>query len=160
MRYKVVPPVRDVEFLYEAAEALPLVPGSVEDCCTRIRDETNLPSRDVAREFLTFLEALGLASEADRGYHRVRNPPGEADLAVHFQERVYAVEEVLAALDAVDDPLDAARVFEEVRDVVPRWERDRHANWEAVWTNRVERLLDWADVFDLVTRTDEGYRRT
>ncbi|MHB9285557.1 hypothetical protein ACKVMT_00785 [Halobacteriales archaeon Cl-PHB] len=158
MRYKVVPPVRDVAFLYDASEALPIVPDSVEDCCTRIRDGTDLPSRDVAREFLTFMEALGLAREAERGYHRVRDPPAAEALPARFRERVYAVDEMLEALEAAEEPVDPHAVFDEVRDVVPRWERDRHADWAAVWTDRVERLLEWAVVFGLVERTDEGYR--
>lgn len=156
-RYKVVPPVRDVDFLYDAAAALPLVPGSVEDCCTRLRDRTDLPSRDAAREVLTFLEALGLVDETDRGHHRVRDQPDRAALREAFEDRIFGVEEVLASLAAADRPMTATETFDAVRDIVPRWERSRHADWEATWVERVGRLLEWAAAFDLVRETQGGY---
>jgi hypothetical protein len=157
MRYKVIPPVRDVAFLRGARETLPLVPDSVEDCCTRIRDGTDLPSRDVARETLTFLEALGFAAEAERGYHRVRDPPTEAELAARFRERVFGAAEVIEALEAADEPLEPESVFDAVRDLVPRWERDRHPDWEAVWLDRTESLLGWAVAFGLAEQRDGGF---
>lgn len=156
-RYKVAPPVRDIEFLAEAADALPLVPGSVEDCCTRLRDRTDLPSRDAAREMVTFLKALGLAAETERGYHRIRDPPERQTMASAYRQRIFGVEELLDALAAADEPLTATAVFEEIREIVPQWERARRTDWEPVWRNRVDRLLGWAAAFDLVAETEDGY---
>lgn len=157
MRIKVVPDPADRALLTDVAEALPLVPGSVEDCCTRIRDRTSVPSRDAAREWLTFAQALGLAAETDRGFHRVRDPPGDDALATAFPENVFPVEEVLAALADADGPLETVDVFEAVRDVVPRWERSRHADWESEWQDRVALVLDWCVAFGLAERVRDGY---
>jgi hypothetical protein len=158
MRYKVIPEPRGLDALRTASDALPLVPGSVEDCCTRIRDRTALGSRDAARELLTFLEALGLAAETDRGYHRVRDPPDDETLAANFEARVFGAEEVLAALAEADGALTADEAFESVRGTVPRWERSRHADWEAEWTQRVAWLLEWAETFGLAESGEDGYR--
>ncbi|SFR93797.1 hypothetical protein SAMN05216559_1376 [Halomicrobium zhouii] len=157
MRYKVVPEARSVAFLRDVQAALPLVPGTVEDCCSRIRDRTGLPSRDVAREYLTFAQALGLAAEGDRGFHRTREDPSEDDLADRFLEHVFGAREVVDALD--EGSKTVAETFEAMRDVVPRWERDRHTDWEAEWLDRTERLLEWAVEFGLVERSEDGYRR-
>ncbi len=157
MRYKVVPAPADRALLADVYDALPLVPGSVEDCCTRVRDRTSVSSRDEAREWLTFATALGLATETERGYHRVRDPPDDDALADNFRERVFSVEEVLTALGDADGPLDVSAVFESVSDIVPRWERNRYADWEAEWTDRIGLLLSWGEVFGLVTRDDGGY---
>lgn len=156
MRYKIVPAPADRALLADVHEALPLVPGSVEDCCTRIRDRTSVPSRDEAREWLTFATALGLASETDRGYHRVRDPPDDETLADNLHTNVFGAEEVLTALQDSDGRPDEAAVFDAVRDIVPRWERDRHADWESEWTDRIDRLLSWCVAFDLVVH-DGGY---
>lgn len=157
MRYKVVPAPADRALLTDVRDALPLVPGSVEDCCTRVRDRTSVPSRDEAREWLTFATALGLATETERGYHRVRNPPDDDALADNFRGQVFGVEEVLASLGDADAPLDDRAVFESVRDIVPRWERNRYADWESEWTDRIGLLLSWCEVFELVTHGDDGY---
>jgi hypothetical protein len=156
MRYKVVPPVRSTDFLREAAGTLPLVPGSVEDCCSRIRDGTAVTSRDEARENLTFMQALGLVAEAERGFHRVRSPPGDEALTQAFRERVFGAQEVLGAV--ADDQATADEAFEIVDDEIPQWERDRHEDWEAEWRERTDRLLGWAAVFGLVTVEDGQYR--
>ena len=155
MRSKVVPAPADRGLLTDVHEALPLVPGSVEDCCTRIRDRTAVPSRDEAREWLTFAEALGLAAETDRGYHRVRDPPTDEELAAAFAENVFPVEEVLAAL--TDESLGAQDVFASVRDDVPRWERSRHADWESEWQDRIALVLEWCVTFGLAESSDGGY---
>lgn len=159
MQFKVVPdPPDSLDFLADARRAVPLVPGSEADCCARLMDRTGLAARDAAREWLTFLRALGLVEVGDRGFGRTRSDPDREALADAFRERVYAAEDVLAALRAADEPLHAAAVFERVRDRVPQWERNRHADWEDVWTERVRRILDWAVLFGLAERTDEGYR--
>lgn len=148
MRYKVVPPVRSVAFLRDAAGTLPLVPGSVEDCCSRVRDGTAVTSRDEARAYLTFMQALGLVAEAERGFHRVRSPPDDAALAAAFRERVFGAREVLDAV--AEDPRSVDEAFTAISGEIPTWERDRHEDWEAEWRERTERLLGWAVEFDLV----------
>ncbi len=161
MRYKVVPPVRDVALCREVAAALPLVPGTVEDCCTRIRDRTAVPSRDAAREWLTFCQALGLAAETDRGFHRVREEPDDDALADAFRENVFGAREVLAA--AADGPTGAGTTVDEafaaLRERVPGWERAREEDWKAAWRERCRRLLAWGVVFGYVERDGDVYYR-
>lgn len=162
MRYKVVPPATSTEFLREAHEALPLVPGTVEDCCTRIRDRTEgVHSRDEARELLTFLQAVGLAAEVDEGFYRPREPPGDDELASAFEEHVYGAREVLGALEESGEAETVEWVFAEaIEPIVPRWERDREGDWRATWRERTERLLAWAAFFGLVEPLDgDRYRR-
>jgi len=158
MRYKVVPPVRSIEFLREAAGTLPLVPGSVEDCCSRVRDGTEVVSRDEAREYLTFMQALGLISETDRGFHRVRKTPDDDTLAAAFRECVFGTAEVLAAV--ADEPQTAEAVFAVLGEEIPQWERDRYEDWETQWRERTERLLGWAITFGLVRVERERDRET
>ena len=157
MRYKTIPEPVGRDGLFAARDALPLVPGSVEDCCTRIRDRTDTPSRDEARELLTFLQALGLAAETDRGFHRVREEPTDADLRSAFVENVFGAAEIVEALSAADEPLTPDDGLDAIRDDVPRWERDKHADWESEWHERVARLLSWAETFGLADAVDGGY---
>jgi hypothetical protein len=160
MRYKVVPGPADEELLRAVSAAVPLVPGSVEDCCTRIRDRTAIPSREEARRWLTFCQALGLVNETGRGYYRPRDPPGDDELAVGFEEGVFGAREVLDTLDSADRTLDAEAAVETVHEVVPRWERDRDPDWEAEWRERARRLVEWAVVLGHLERVDDGYRVT
>jgi hypothetical protein len=155
VRYKIVPEPRDREFLAAAHRAVPLVPGTVEDCCLRILDETTAPSRDAAREYLTFLEALELVAETDRGYRRRRVDPAEADLGEAFRRRVFGAAELLDAL-AEEGSLTAEEAFAALREHVPRYERDRHTDWTAEWRERTRRLLAWSVVFGLAV--DDGDR--
>jgi hypothetical protein len=156
-RVKVVPEPRSLDDLQAVREALPLVPGSIEDCCTRVRDRTFVLSRDEARAWITFLDALGLVDDTDNGFHRTREDIDRETLGERFRERVFGVEELLAILDGEGKTLD--EVFEEFRDTVPQWERNRHTDWEAEWQNQVEALLEWAVTFELVTEDGGKYRR-
>jgi hypothetical protein len=156
-RVKVVPESRSLDDLQTVREALPLVPGSIEDCCTRVRDRTFVLSRDEARAWITFLDALGLVNETEQGFHRTREEVDRETLGERFQERIFGVEEVLAILD--DGGRTRDEVFQAFRDNVPQWERNRHTDWEAEWQNRIECLLEWAVTFDLVTKRDGSYRR-
>lgn len=158
MRYKVAPEPRSLAFLREVQRALPLTPGSVDDCCARVVAETDVTDRADAQDWITFLEALELVEDTGSGYRRVRVDPADASLGTAFRERVFGAREVLDAL-ADGEQVDADEVFEAVRGVVPDWERDREPDWEAVWRERVARLLEWAVRFDLAERTDDGYRR-
>jgi hypothetical protein len=157
MRYKVVPEPADWDLLVAARDALPLVPGSVEDCCTRVRDRSGVPSREDAREWITFLQALGLAVETDRGFHRVREDPDPDTLGDPFLAQVFAAREIRDVLAAADRPLGPETVFERVRAVVPRWERDRDPGWEATWEDRVATLLAWGVVFGVFEQREGAY---
>lgn len=157
MRYKIVPPARDRPFLLGVRDALPLVPGSEDDCCTRISERTAVESRADAKEWLTFCQALGLAAETDGAYHRLREDPDTEALAERLRENVFPTRELLAVLES-DGPLTADQAFDTLYDQIPRWERSRTADWEAEWRERVENLLEWCVVFDLADRADAGYR--
>lgn len=158
MRSKIVPPARDREFLLAVRDALPLVPGSEDDCCTRIRDRRAVERLATAREWLTFCQALGLAAETDRGYHRRRGNPDRAELADRLVEDVFPTRELLAALET-DGPLGTAAAFEALRADIPRWERSRSADWAAEWEERLGHLLEWCVAFGLATHGPAGYRR-
>ncbi|PSP31571.1 hypothetical protein BRC64_09670 [Halobacteriales archaeon QH_10_67_22] len=156
MRYKVVPEPHGLDTLRAAHAAVALVPDSVEDCCTRIVDRTAIPSRDAAREWLTFLQALELVRETPQGFERVRTDPDRERLAEAFERRVFGARELLAALD--DATVTADEAFEHLRPAVGEWERQRHTDWTAEWRERSRRLLAWAETFGLVAREDDRYR--
>jgi len=156
MRYKVVPePVADLDALADAQRAVPLVPETVEDCCSRLRDRCGLGSRDSARELLTFLEALGLVTETDRGYRRTRTDPDPDVLGDRFRDRVFGAGELLDALADAAEPLTADATFDAIRGIVPTWERNRYDDWEREWRERVRRLLAWAVLFEVVEEVEE-----
>lgn len=158
MRYKVVPDnAGGLETLADAHRAVPLVPGSTDDCCARLQSRLGLASRDDATEWLAFLDALGLARETDRGFERVRTDLDPTRLGVAFHDRVFGGREVLDALAAAENPLSIEQVFAAIREIVPTWERNRHADWEAEWTERVRRLLAWAVLFELAEERPAGY---
>jgi hypothetical protein len=139
--------------------ALPLVPEDVTDCCGRVVDRTDISTRDDAREWITFLRALGVAEETDRGYRRLGTDGTDVTAAAvrdPFAERVFGVAELLDALDGAGS-LTVPAGYEALRPAIPDWERDRHQDWEGVWTDRTERLLDWCVVFGLAAREGDGY---
>lgn len=156
MKFKVAPEPSGMDFLSDAQEALPLVPSSENDCCARLLDRTELTARDDAREWITFLRALGLAEETSSGYRRLRRDPDREELATAFREGVFGVEALLDALD--DEPLDEDELFDRFRSHVPNWERYRRPDWENHWRGRVRRLLGWAVVFDLAERVGDEHR--
>ena len=159
MQFKPVPaPPDSLGFLEEARSTVPLVPKSEHDCCGRLMDRTSVDVRGDAETWLTFLRALELVAEHDRGYARTRTEFDREAVAEAFEERVFAADAVLEVLREADEPLDVDAVFEGVEDVVPRWERDRHPDWRDVWRDRVADLLEWAVLLDLAERSDGGYR--
>jgi hypothetical protein len=160
VRFKIVPEPRPPEFVDRARLAMPLVPGDEDDCCARLMADTDLAARSDAREWITFLRALGLVAESDGAYYRTREDVDGATLAARFRERIHPAAEVLDALADAETPLAADTAFERVLDEVPQWERARRSDWEAVWRERVERILEWAVAFDLAERADGGYRPT
>ncbi|MDS0259583.1 hypothetical protein NDI56_09280 [Haloarcula sp. S1CR25-12] len=154
-RYKVAPPARSVEFLETARAAIPLVPDSEADCCGAIRRATGVADRETAREYLTFLRALGLVAESDRGYHRTREDLDRDSVAAAYRERVFLVAELLDAVAV--RPRSAESAFEAVRDEIPNWERQRDPDWERHWLERVDRLLAWAVLFDCLAVENDRF---
>ncbi|ADQ66607.1 hypothetical protein C499_02579 [Halogeometricum borinquense DSM 11551] len=158
MKFKLVPEApAQLDFVADAQRAVPLVPGTEDDCCARLMRRLDFESRDVARTWLTFLRAMELADETDDGsFVRRETDPTEAHLTDAFERRVYGASDVLALLD--DDPKTIEDVFDGFEDRVPVWEHHRAAeNWRDVWTERVGRILDWAVLLDLAERRDGGY---
>ena len=162
MRFKLVPePPEELETVYDARRAVPLVPGTEDDCCARLMRKLAFPSRDVARTWLTFLRALELAQEGPAGFTRTRTEATQEDLARAFRTRVFGASEVLSSLEAADEPLTGVEAFERFRHRVPQWERHKNPDtWEDGWRERVERILEWAVLLELAERTDAGYRST
>lgn len=158
MRFKPLPdPPGDLEAVAAAQRALPLVPGSEDDCCARLMRRRDLPSRDVARTWLTFLRALELAVETDSGFKRSSREPSAANLRESFVANVYSAREVLNALRAADAPMTTDRVFDVVADHIPTWERHKSRSWENDWRERIANLLGWLTVLDLAAERADGY---
>lgn len=159
MQRKPVPPAPDsLAAALSVRDAVPLVPKPEGDCCRRVVDRTSVPDRGTASAWLAFLAALGLVEKTNRGFARIQSVPDESELADAFTGNVFLASEVLDALDDTD-PRTPVEVFDSVRGRVPRWERSKREDWPAFWTDRVERRLDWAVLFGLVTATDGGYLR-
>jgi hypothetical protein len=160
VRFKLVPePAESLDLVADAQRAVPLVPGSEDDCCARLMRRLDFPSRDVARTWLTFLRALELARETESGFVRESTEPTTEHLRSAFEGRVYGEREVLAALDE-EEPKTVADVFDDFEERVPVWETHRAAgDWRDVWRERVERILGWAVLLDLAAEGDDGYVR-
>ena len=168
MQFKLVPdPPTDLEFLETVHEAVPLVPGDENDCCARIMGRTDVFPRDEARTWLTFLRALGLATEGPVGFSRVNTTPNPDRLRSKFVERIHGVDVVLEILDSAetggddDGGLSATAVYEAFRDrgTIPHYERHKYPDrLDDVWGERVRRILEWGVLFDLIERADGGYR--
>jgi hypothetical protein len=160
VRFKLLPePPQSLDLVADAQRAVPLVPGSEDDCCARLMRRVDFPSRDVARTWLTFLRALELASETASGFVRESTEPTPEHLRAAFRERVYGAREVLASLDS-DEPKSVDDVFADFEERVPVWETHRAAgDWRDVWRERVERILGWAVLLDLAAERDDGYVR-
>ena len=161
MKFKLVPTAPDsLGFVADAQRAVPLVPGTEEDCCARLMRRLDLPSRDTARTWLTFLRALELAEETDSGFKRLRTEPTADHLRDAIQRRVYGAEDVLAALEAAegDGPLTADAAFEAFKERVPVWEHYKNpGEWENIWAERVGDILEWLVLLDLAERTADGF---
>jgi hypothetical protein len=162
VKVKHVPPAPDsLDFVGTAQRAVPLVPGSQDDCCARLLDRSDLVSRDQAATWLTFLRGLGLVDRGTVGYARVRRDPDPDYLRTAFLEGVFGAADVLAVLESADEPLSVDAVFERFRATVPQWERHKNPNtWVDVWTETVGHELDWLVLLGLVEATADGYRPT
>lgn len=141
----------------DAQSAVPLVPGSENDCCARLMRREGFESRDVARSWLTFLRALELAEETDSGFKRTDREPTRENVRESFRERVFGARETLDVLREAEEPLTDESAFDRVRDTVPGWERERRRTWVEHWEARTARLLDWLVILDLAERVDGGY---
>ncbi|MCU4754397.1 hypothetical protein OB919_20885 [Halobacteria archaeon AArc-curdl1] len=165
MQFKLVPKAPEsVAYLETVQAAVPLVPGTEDDCCARIMRQTDISPRDEARTWLTFLRALELATEGPSGFHRVRGRPAPTDpaefsrLRESFSTRVYGVDRILTILEAADEPLSADAVFDRFRESIPQYEQHKHRNrLREIWGERVARILEWAVLFDLAKKGSDGY---
>ena len=156
MKLKPVPePPAEFAFVERAQRAVPLVPGDEDDCCARLLRRLDLPSRDVARTWLTFLRALELAAETPSGFRRTDVEPTVDGCRAALLDRVFAAAAVRDALDAAE-PRTADDVFAAVRETVPGWERHKHASrWESVWRDRTADLLGWLALLSAADRVDD-----
>lgn len=160
MRHKPLPPPPDeLATVREAQAAVPLVPGSEADCCARLQGRLDLPGRDIAATWLSFLRAVGLADEGSSGFTRVRADFDDSALVATFLANVYGAREALDELAGADRPLDPGTVADRTQEFATAWERHKHGNdWPAVWRDRTADLLDWLVLLGLAERVDGGYR--
>lgn len=80
-----------------------------------------------------------------------------AVVADALRNDVVGASAVLSAID--DEPCDVDDAFDAVRPAIPEWERRRSHDWEAVWRERVEALLQWWTLLGAARRTESGYVR-
>ncbi|GAA0526325.1 hypothetical protein SAMN04488066_102115 [Halorubrum aquaticum] len=163
MRLKPVPePPAELAALTEFQRAVPLVPGSTDDCCARLRDRCDLPNRQRANDWLAFLRTLGLVRETDRGFVRTDAEPTPERVREGLREGVLHVPEALSSLRAASpaEPVTADALFDATRDSVPRHDRARDADWERSWRDRADRLLRWLVLVDLAAPVDDGRSRS
>ena len=152
MRLKPVPdPPDSLGDLAAFRRAVPLVPGSTDDCCARLRERRGLPDRQTANDWLAFLRALGLVRETTRGFVRADAEPTPERVREGLRDGVLLVPEALDALRAASpgDPLTPGDLFAATRESVPRHDRARDPDWEATWRERADRLLRWLALVDL-----------
>jgi hypothetical protein len=156
-RFKLVPPApAHLDGVAAAQRAVPLVPGTEDDCCARLLRRLDLPSRDVARTWLTFLRALDLAAERESGFVRRPREPTPDHLRAALLNHVYGAREVRDVLGS--EPLGPDAVFDRFEARVPEWERHKDpVGWRETWRERVGDLLDWLVLLDLAARREGGY---
>lgn len=154
-RRKPVPPAPDsLDRLQEVRAAVSLTPDPETTCCVRLVERAAVPAQDEARTWLTFLRALSLVEETERGYARTREKPDHETLRERFLDGVYGARELHQTLGGA--PLDGDTAFERFREHVPQYERHRSDDWETVWRERVGRLLDWGVLLGAFERTTDG----
>ena len=159
MRVKPIPePPGDLETVRRAQEAVPLVPGSEADCCGRLVDALDLPSRDVARTWLTFLRGLGFVREGAGGFVRTGVDVDREALARGLREGVFPARELLDVLGS--EPTSTEAAFDALEGSVPRWERAKDPSWRETWRDRVGYLLEWFVLAGLARHEDGGFVRS
>jgi len=118
VKFKPVPPApEEFDYVERVQRAVPLVPGTEDDCCGRLVDRLDI-SRDDARTWLTFLRALELAEETPSGYRRTGAEPTVPACRAALLTRVFAADAVRETL-AEAGRLTADETFERVRERVP-----------------------------------------
>lgn len=161
MRIKLVAdPPTELAAIADVQRAVPLVPGTEDDCCARIMDRVGIPSRDEARTWLSFLRGIGLAEETESGqFVRTRADPTADRIATGLLEGIYGAQELTDILTNAEEPLDVTTVVDRFEPHVPEWERARDPDrWRDRWTDRIERLLAWFVLVGLAEHTSGGYR--
>lgn len=156
VRYTLVPEARGWTFLDDVHGAVPESPEGVEDCCGHIQARTSIPSREHAREWLVFLEALDCVDNEPAGYSRSEKPQDPQSLAEPFETNLFGVREILAILAGESDPLTDRAVAEGIDESV-RTRLDGGAGTHDSAGDAVERRLGWAQLFGLVSRHDGHY---
>lgn len=153
MRVKSVPePPGSIDALGAIRRAVPLVPEPEASCCERLAASTAIDPEDTS-DWLTFLKGVELVEEGESGFHRTREDP---DLGEALLSGVYGAREVREILEEAGEPLAREEVAERF-DAIPRWERHHHRDPEAVWRERIERLLGWLVLVGAAKRVETGY---
>jgi len=161
MRFKwVVEPPATLDAVADAQRAIPLVPASEADCLRRLvdrTDETVIDDREDAREWLTFLRAIGLVNRTPSGYRRERIELSAGELVDRLHDGIYGARELYDRLEAADEPLSVGDLAETVD--LPTWEQHHHANPERVRRQRLRRLAEWFVLNGVTEQTADGYFR-
>jgi len=158
IRYRSVPEPRE-ELLRDVYEAVPADPAATDDCCARIREATALPDRESAREWLLFLRALGLAGRTDRGFYRLEWTEHRQALGQAFEDGVLGARELLGAI-AESGPVTREQLVEDLATDDAFSPGRQGAGSGPDLETRVDRLLAWSVLFELVTETDGRYDST
>ena len=147
MRFKPVPePPESLDEVEAARRAVPPEPDPDADCCALVRAELDLPRRDQAADWLTFMRALGLVEERSEVYVRTDEDTDREQVADVFRQRVYGAREVLDVLESAE-PLDIDAIVNRVQ-------------VRGIDRQHVERLVRWAVLLGLAGREDDWYRST
>lgn len=159
MRFKwVVEPPATLDAVADAQRAIPLVPASDADCLRRLvdrTDETVINDREDAREWLTFLRAIGLVDRTSSGYRRERVELTAGELVDRLRDGIYGAREIDDQLEAADEPLTVGDLAETVD--LPTWEQHHHTDPERVRRQRLRRLAEWFVLCGQGERTADGY---
>jgi hypothetical protein len=123
-------------------------------------ERVGFPERDEAAKWLTFLRALGVVAEHERGYARTREDVDANGLVNRFLDGVYLAPAVRDAVANADEPVSADAVFDAVASEVPQYERNKYPDsWREVWGDTVARELDWLALLGELDATEDGRYR-
>jgi hypothetical protein len=158
IRYRSVPEPRE-ELLRDVYAAVPADPAATDDCCARIREATELPDRESAREWLVFVRALGLAGRTDQGFYRLEWTEEPQALGEAFENGVLGAQEVIEAI-AESGPVTREQLVD-ILTADDAFSVDRQgAGSGPDLETRVDRLLEWSVLFERVAETDGRYDST
>ncbi len=99
MRFRLVPPPADIDRLETIRSTVPTDPTAVDDCCAHLCQHADVPDRETARQWLVFLQALGLVANRD-GYVRTDLPVERERLQQRFEQDVYGGREIREATES------------------------------------------------------------